>query len=450
LLTPDAVVVVPGIMGSELRDTETGSVIWGLRPSVLVAALAPGGDGISRLAVTEDVGRVEPVGLLRFPTHLPWLSGLEPYSRLTARLKGVVRRADAVAEFAYDWRLPVAYNARLLAELVAWHVAAWRAASGCSDARVVLVAHSMGGLVCQAMAGIPGAADDVRATVTLGTPFDGAAKVALMLAGPAGDRHGSGVDRVRRELAAVARSMPGVYDLLPGYRCLDTGDDVRTLDVGDVAALGGDRDHATTAEAHRAARQGLRLPGHHALIGVEQPTVSSLRIDAGAVSGTRDTFQPHPDGELVRDEHDRLVRFPGHGDATVPRNSALPRENTPMVLGQQHTTLAHSDEAITFVLDVVVHGRAPDHPRLGDGAAGLVVPDLVALGEEWTGELTGLDPYRARVTISGPGVDRAPLSTHRRGEETAGFTASVWRPGLYRIEVQGGATPVAQYVMAVP
>ena len=227
------------------------------------------------------------------------------------------------------------------------------------------------------MTGISGAADDVRATVTLGTPFDGAAKAALVLAGPGDGSSGSCVDRVRREFAAAARTMPGVYDLLPAYRCVDTGDDVRPLGVGDVAALGGDCDHATTAEAHRAARRGLRLPGHHALIGVEQPTMSSLRLDAGIASGTRDTFQLHADGELIRDEHGRLARFPGHGDGTVPRNSARPRESAPMVLGQQHTTLAQSDEAITFVRDVVVHGRAPDHPRLADGAAGLDVPDLV-------------------------------------------------------------------------
>ena len=73
LLTPDAVVVVPGIMGSALYDTVEDRIIWGLRPSVFVEALAPGGHGLSRLAVTEDVGRVEPVGLVKFPTHLPFV-----------------------------------------------------------------------------------------------------------------------------------------------------------------------------------------------------------------------------------------------------------------------------------------------------------------------------------------------------------------------------------------
>ena len=34
--THDAVVVIPGIMGSELRDGTSGSVLWGLDPASMV------------------------------------------------------------------------------------------------------------------------------------------------------------------------------------------------------------------------------------------------------------------------------------------------------------------------------------------------------------------------------------------------------------------------------
>jgi hypothetical protein len=444
--------VVPGIMGSELYDTLAGRTIWGLEPATLVSALsAPVGGVLSRLAVTdEDARRVKPVGLVRFPTHLAWLKGLEPYTRLTVRLREVVRRPDAVAEFPYDWRLSVAHNARLLADAVHRHLTTWRRVSDRPDARIVLVAHSMGGLLCQAMAGISGATNDVRSTITLGTPFDGAAAAALMLAEP-GDGVGVGI-RMRRALTAAARTMPGVYDLLPAYGCVDTGDHVKHLTVDDIVALGGQRDLAETAVAHRTERTGLRQPGHHrALIGVDQPTISTLRLSAGAAAGTFDTFQLDPDGELRRDRHGRLERFPGGGDATVPRNSALPHKFDPMVLGQQHTTLAHSDEAITFIRDVVVHGRVTDHPRLGEGNLGLVVPDLITPGEEWLGELTGIDPMFAKISITNSGtlIDAPPPPAHHRDGRVC-FTAVVDRPGLYRVRVDGGATPVVQYVLALP
>ncbi|KOV77720.1 alpha/beta fold hydrolase [Nocardia sp. NRRL S-836] len=442
-MTPDAVMVVPGIMGSELMDTTTGQTLWGLRPKLLVSALMA---GLEPLALTDaerrgDTSRVKPVGLLKFPAYLPGLTGLEPYTGLVRELRGVVRHPSAVAEFAYDWRLPVKRNAALLADAVDAHLESWRARSGRSDARIVLVAHSMGGLLCQAMA--PN--DQVRATLTLGTPFDGAAKAAVMLSPTTG--------RLQRRLRAAAVTMPGLYDLLPAYRCVDTGNDVRRLTVADIVDLGGDEDLAAAAFTARAQRAATALPQHWALIGVEQPTMSSLTLNAGTASGTYDTFKLHDDGELVRDEHGRLRRSPGFGDGTVPRNSAVPHhQDRHMVLAQQHTTLAQSDEAIIFARDIVEHGRGAKEPRLGDGDIGLVLPDVVSPGQEWTGTLSGINgPFHVACLLTdadtGMVVDR-PTPYRRDGQ--VGITGVADRPGLYRLRVDGGSTPVVQFLLAVP
>ncbi|SES43518.1 lipase/acyltransferase domain-containing protein [Lentzea albida] len=442
-MTPDAVMVVPGIMGSELVDTTTGETIWGLRPKLLTSALL---HGLEPLAVTDaeragDTSRVKPVGLLRFPAYLPGLTGLEPYTGLVRELRGLVRHRDAVAEFAYDWRLPVKHNAALLADAVDAHLESWRARSGRSDARIVLVAHSMGGLLCQAMA----PDDQVRGTVTLGTPFDGAAKAAVMLSPATGG--------LRRRLREAAVTMPGLYDLLPAYRCVDTGDDVRRLTVADVVGIGGDEDLATAAFTARAQRVTSPLPHHWALIGVEQPTVSSLKLHAGTATGTYDTFGLHDDGELIRDEHGRLRRSPGFGDGTVARNSAVPHhQDRHMVLAQQHTTLAHSDEAVTFARDIVVHGRGAPEPRLGAGDIGLVLPDVVSPGQEWTGTLTGVDdPFHVACTLTDAdtGVVVDHPTPHRR-DGLVMITGVADRQGLYRLRVDGGSTPVVQFLLAVP
>src|SRR5262249_57276154 len=99
--------------------------------------------------------------------------------------------------------------------------------------RLVLVAHSMGGLVVRAMAAIPGAMDRVRAVVTLGTPFEGAAKAAVIL----NSGRGGPVPLPRRRMRRLAATMPGVHELLPTYRSVDDGDDVRRLTPADVAGL---------------------------------------------------------------------------------------------------------------------------------------------------------------------------------------------------------------------
>nr|WP_308698976.1 hypothetical protein [Streptomyces avermitilis] len=55
--TQDAVVVVPGIMGSELYDTEKDAVIWGLSPGLLLKAwTTPAGLGALHLTPTNGRG----------------------------------------------------------------------------------------------------------------------------------------------------------------------------------------------------------------------------------------------------------------------------------------------------------------------------------------------------------------------------------------------------------
>lgn len=195
----DAVVVIPGIMGSVLVDTATKRTLWGLNHIGWYSRAWSTGSSLRDLADLEP-GRIKPRGLLRFPAWAP-LGYFEPYDRLVRHLKEMVH-PRAVCEFAYDWRLPVLHNARLLARAAHGHLATWRAdpaherlgvlQADPSPARLVLVAHSMGGLLTRALplvegtedehGEIPTVTEDIRATITLGTPFRGAAKAATVLA----------------------------------------------------------------------------------------------------------------------------------------------------------------------------------------------------------------------------------------------------------------------------
>ncbi|TQC47405.1 hypothetical protein EEB14_20860 [Rhodococcus sp. WS4] len=444
----DAVVIIPGIMGTELIDTTTGKLLWGLHPGLLARMWTARAKALAPLAVDppdRPPRRIRPGRLVRVPVFAPTWGGAEPYARLAATLRALVRHPSAILEFGYDWRLPVRHNAALLAEAVEGHVRAWRIRSGNPDARVHLVAHSMGGLLCQALAAIPGATDDVGTTITLGTPFRGAAKAAVMIG------TGEGTALPARRLREVAVTMPGLYDLLPTYRCVDEGGTVRALTAGDVAAFGGRGDLAAAAFADREALASVPIPEHRALIGVEQPTVCSLGFKDGRVEGLSHTFTLGDDGEVLRHPNGVVQRFAGRGDGTVPRTSAQPLHmDDPAPLPQQHGPIARVDEARAFVRDRLLH--SPTGPWLGAGDLGIDPPDVVAVGTEFEIGITGVDgPHDIGTTLvaveTGTIVD-APHAQWRDGRLVVPTTVD--QAGLYRIEVAGGGmSPVSQMVLAV-
>ncbi|XVS61848.1 lipase/acyltransferase domain-containing protein [Actinosynnema sp. CA-299493] len=445
--THDAVVVVPGIMGSALVDSATGKQLWGLKQLRWYVRAWSRGDGLADLAVSDDelagdTRRVRPDGLLAFPAFAPFLAGLEPYTELVNAIRRVVSTRQAVLEFAYDWRLSVAHNAKLLAAAAGDHLEQWRKASGRADARLVFVAHSMGGLLCRALP--TGLADEIRATITLGTPFDGAAKAALII----NSGVGAPVPLPERKLQAVASTMPGVHDLLPAYRCVDEGDSARRLTPSDVAALGGSAELARQSFAlHAAARP---LIGHRALVGINQPTVCSLDVDAGIATGLEHSFEVTPDGELSRRPSGVLVRVPGLGDATVPRNSARPARADPLTLAQQHGPLASSIEARDFVCDALIDVLDKLGPRLGEeDGVGLRLPGTVDPNVEWTATLTGVVPTDTTCVLEDleTGAQTHLDASWRDGDVAVAVTLPA--PGLYRLSVTSNAGGhVSQLVLA--
>jgi pimeloyl-ACP methyl ester carboxylesterase len=472
-VSPDAVVVIPGIMGSTLVDTTTGQQIWGLRPGWYARAWAS--RKIMRaLMLTDDeragrVGRVKATGLLECPAFSPVLAGLEPYTKLVNRIRATVVSPEAVLNFGYDWRLPVEHNACLLAIAAAKHLEKWRAQlekwradpehevarlTHLDDrpAQLVLVAHSMGGLLCRALPRIIGTTDDIRATVTLGTPFDGAAKAAVLLNSGRGP-----VPLPRRRLQELAATLPGVHDLLPMYRCVDDGDHVRRLTPADVADLGGDWKLAEAAQDSHTRLAPLRLIRHRAVIGTKQRTVQSLELRDGVVRELHHSFLVGTDGELARHPDGLLWRVPGDGDGTVPLNSAEPFGVEPFPLPQQHGQLAQTEEAINFVCWVINSRGDPFAPRLGAGEdtgdIGLDLPDVVTPGAGWAATVTGVTASETIGLVvevqdvqTGLRVDRPPLE-RRDGQIQA--TVRLPEPGLFRIIVSGGpTTPVSQLVMA--
>ncbi|MFH9969887.1 esterase/lipase family protein [Streptomyces mirabilis] len=462
-------VVVPGIMGSELVDAASGKVLWGLKPGAL-SQLWDRSGALAGLCVTEEerageTNRVRASQLLRFPAWAPVLHGFEPYRALTASIGQAVAAPSAVLKFPYDWRLPVEYNGRLLAEAARRHLQTWIAAVRATptlrrredrEPQLVFVAHSMGGLVTRAaLAHHRDLLPDTRAVVTLGTPFLGSAKAAVMLNGGRRLSHGPVASRVLDCLQSLTITLPGVHDLLPDYRCVDEGLEVARITPERVSALGGDGELARISsefQARMRSDDGVILPGHRAVVGVAQPTVQSIRVTEGVVHPQHDAFLTYPDGELRRDANGIPERRDRAGDGTVYRDAARGGVSKPVYLPVQHGALAKDETVLRYVNAVLTEYDDQVGPPMGRGELGMSLPEAgVIAGVSWTLLVTG------RTSSAGVGCRLVDANTGRQiarvqmaareGALTA--TVTIPKPGLYRIEAQaGGGTPVTQLLVA--
>jgi len=461
--TYDAVVVIPGIMGSRLVDVDTGRTLWGMEQALQYSMRWRHRRGMAGLHVTDDeraghTGRIRPQGLLQFPAWAPFMGGIEPYTKLVKELRNTAVHPMAILEFAYDWRLSVEHNAGLLAKAADDHLRAWRAHPAHDRARradptgregqLVLVAHSMGGLLCWAMARIPGATAEVRATITIGAPFHGSVQATEVL----NSGRGAPVPLPHRHLRALASTLPGLHDLLPTYRCMDIGDHLVSLTAEDVAALGGDEELARDSFDRRAHLAAVSMRGHRLMVGTGQQTTQSLKLADGVVVPQHFRLRHHRDGELIRDAIGRPIPHILGGDGTVYRYAGAFRDIKEDAVAQQHGALPRCKGVIDAVCGVLTH--APDlQTVLGGGGLGLVVPDYVPAGEPFDVITTGVsDPARVTCKIENAGehddqMARPELRVSDEGDERLAVRVTLTTPGLYRVLVSAGAEPVTQLVL---
>lgn len=461
-ITQDAVVIVPGIMGSELYDTVTRKTVWGLSGVswLLKAWTRPKGLEPLRLTPQELEGsttRIRPTQLMRHSSWTPYLQGFEPYTHLIDAVRGCVADPAAVLEFAYDWRLPVSVNGHLLAEAARRHLTAWRLHPAHDaarrdrvderPARLVFVAHSMGGLVTRAALDAThdaDLADDTRAVLTLGTPFYGAVKATAIL----NTGRGAPVPLPHRQLRSISATMPGLHDLLPQYACLIDGDSVRRLTPSDVTGIGGNAELAQAAVEFHEKQANVMLPGHWAVAGTNQATMQSLSIRDGVVHPHHHGARQHTSGDFIRDSRGRPRFYDVMGDGTVYKDSAaVGRAVTPLPL--QHGALASDRVALKAVAEIL---RDDEHlgPPQGAPGCGLDVPDLVEVATTWNITLSGVDSLAGlRCEIADVAGGNARVLTAGWGDGLIRARATVSVPGLYRVTARtiDGHT-VTQLVLA--
>jgi pimeloyl-ACP methyl ester carboxylesterase len=442
--TSDAIVLLPGIMGSELVDRD-GKVVWGMKLGLLIRQ-AVFHNALARLALPEDgeddgIRASRPVQL---PVKLPLLTSIEPYRNVEERLRGVALRREAVLTFAYDWRRSIEEAAAALAAAAERHLERWRRSwqnipleerRQLPEPQLTLVGHSMGGLVARWFTEVLGGRDLVRQIITLGTPFAGSLNAVRVLA----DGDYLPLALFASALRDTGRTFNGLYELVPLYQCVEENNhpNLRTITAADIVSVGAEEARAAAAIAiHERLTAAVQAAGAarcpiRALIGVQQPTFQTVQFHAGTA-----TF-----AERLRGEDHR-------GDGTVYRYSAAPHGVEPLPLPQTHGALAKTEEAIAFIEHVLTDrdlGEVQAPPGFG-----IRLPDMVGPGQPFdVSVIDGESGGTCRVTNAETNEQVAVSLVTRRAQDAAA-TVSIPNPGLYRVTItSGGYSSVQELVLCL-
>lgn len=446
----DLVVFLPGITGSVLaRD---GKDVWGLSVRAIWSALSTGGGSLKGLVLDADdiSAPVAPDGvtaprLVKGPHLVPGLSKIDGY---TPVIDAILANFDVVPgdlssnrpanffEFPYDWRRDVRAPALSLQRLVREALPRWQEASGARDARVILIGHSMGGLVARHYLEVLGGWQTARALVTYGTPYRGSLNALSFLA--------NGYRKLHLDLTDVLRSCPSVYQLLPIYPCVEDGSAWRR--VGDVGVEGLDAGRAADALAfHRAieaavesreteGRQALTVP----VVGTRQPTTQYAVLSGSSVV-------------MHRDRPSWLDENLDGGDGTVPRVSAVPIELSDagghVYVSEQHGALHSNAASLNDLLGRLQAMQAknwkairgPDvRPMAERASLSVDLDDAVPAGtpvqvEAWLSDGVE-DGVLCRFTPADGGAPvQVPLAREQDGRHRASVELV---PGIHRAEVR--------------
>jgi hypothetical protein len=450
----DVVVLLPGITGSVLANSE-GKEVWSPSPGAIWRAVASFGGSIDDLELdpSGDPRGVTAPRLVPDTTIIPGLIKIDGYTRIEQYLADELglTRGQNFFPFPYDWRLDNRINAKKLEQQGLGWLDRWHTTSGATDAKLVLIAHSMGGLVSRYFLECLRGWQHTRTLITLGTPYRGSLNAVDFLT------HGTkkGVGPLGLDLSPLLRSYPSVYQLLPVYCCIDIG--AGTLTRVAAAAEAGALPNVRTdwavaarqfhseiedAQAANAKKPQYRERGYRLVpvVGIEQPTSQSAITRGGKV-------------ELLRSYDGTDMG----GDGTVPRVSATPLElsdaEREVYAAEMHGSLQNADGPLANIKGVLTK---PDIDLTRFRAAPpavltLDLDDIVLPGEPLVVRAKvskGNPVITAHLTNAATGqVLTAPLSRAEPGWQKVELDV---KPGTWRVRLEApGAPPVTDLAVVV-
>lgn len=350
----DLVIVIPGITGSVLA--KGNDELWNISGTALTGYIKTKGKILNSLAFRQELDdleaelaydNVKPVGVIEGVHGIPGLKLVGGYGSLIASLQAAFRTASnsmsPIQVFSYDWRRDNRANARRLERFIERKLSTWREVTAHRSAKVIIIAHSMGGLVARYYINVLQGWTKCKTLFTIGTPHRGSPKSLGYLV--------NGYKMALSDLTDTLRTFPSIYQLLPIYPSVSTnGKYNRVAELQNIPNLNQDL-VANALTFHREIENGVQLSSS------AEEYRSSYRIIP--VVGTR---QPTPQSATFRDGSLNLSyhtpplidEFLGDGDGTVPRVSAVPIELSTEYRNtfreEQHAFL-HLDEIV--VSDII-------------------------------------------------------------------------------------------------
>lgn len=450
----DVVVVVPGILGSALE--KDGRTVWDMSAGAALRALLSLGKSVKSLTLDGDNPDADDLGDGVSPTRIlpdlhlvPGLWKIDGYGAITKRLQKQfeLTPGENYFEFAYDWRRDNRVAARRLRRQSHDWLKAWRDKTGNDNAKLVLLAHSMGGLVSRAFLELEDGWKDTRTLVTFGTPYRGSLNAASFIANGMEKKLGP---LTLIDLSEMLRSFTSVLQLLPIYPCIDDGSgDLKRpseasgfphLDPTRAAdALAFHRSIESAVSEHSAEEtyisDGYRI---EPIVGTDQPTINSGRLENGRLAPS----------QWIHDE--RLL-----GDGTVPRPSAHPLETddpTKAVFsGQPHASIQNQVGILDHVAGLMTALRLDlGKFRKPDIRIGLTTDDLWEAGVGAEVRVETSDPtadITLTITDAGTGAEAASVASTGEGEERTVEVPAV-PEGAYRLTAATDGASVTDIVLA--
>lgn len=314
-------VVVPGIGGSVLEKPD-GSTWERAGAGLATTVIRPSTLSLDHFPEMKPTALITTFTALGSMLTIPGYEGVS--TRLVANFQNVVthvhqmgrpipRNVDVLL-FPYDFRRSVTSAAERLA-------AAVHEALG-PDAplrRVVVLAHSMGGLVARYWLGPLGGWPLCSALLTLGTPHRGAPKALEWLV------RGPGVGPLRHVgVRKVLRGWPSMYELLPQYPAVWDAVAGREVELTTLPGSSYADQFASMAAAGRQVHEDIAT----AWAGIPPKRVPDVLPFFGRGHATPNLITLGANGRLAITKDDPQWRgnVGWAGDGTVPMLSAIPRE----------------------------------------------------------------------------------------------------------------------------
>jgi pimeloyl-ACP methyl ester carboxylesterase len=449
----DMIVILPGILGSVLQ--KDGKDLWAVSGQAVWQILTKAGETIHDLKLSQDDPVADSLGdgiratsLIQDAHLIPGFWKIDGYTKTASLItdhfdvtSGDIYndpddRAANFYHFPYDWRRDNRANARILKRLIDKRLKCWREKSGASDAKVILLAHSMGGLVSRYYLEVLEGWRDSRALFTFGTPYRGSLKAVNFLA--------NGYKQLFLDLTEVMRSLTSIYQLLPIYEVIKIGESYKRIAEADGLpnidklkaqdALAFHREIEAAIERHlklEEYRQGFTVVP---IAGVQQPTLQSAVLENGKLSASEDL------PAVLRNRPDL-----GDGDGTVPQVSAIPIERSKnfdnFFIAEQHGSLQNQKQVLDNLQNCLelsqfdLAGVKAPQSAIGISLDDLYLSDdLVTIRARVSGAVS-FGKLKAEITSITGDHPALNLAFEQRDREWI-LAVDNLKSGLYRLSVQ--------------